>query len=181
VLWVVADIIDLGVTSYLLWLLFTNTYWVDHHLEGRATWLPDRDKLKPYFIYWLAMSSLGVLIIDSNLFFHIPLSFGKLSHIFLDPVFILTTVILGMEILEKLKFDHEVIRCVCLAEMDNVEMVQLWVAQLEEAHINFHVEGLRYRQITQFFRPFIKMRFFVDERNAEEAANIMRFEEVKQI
>ena len=69
VLWVGADMIDLGVTSYLFWLLYTNIYWVDHHLEGRASWLPERDKLKPYFIFWLVMSAFAVLINESTIVF----------------------------------------------------------------------------------------------------------------
>jgi hypothetical protein len=103
------------------------------------------------------------------------------SQIVLEPVFILTIVILGIEIIEKLKFDHKVNQYVCLAEMDNVELVQLWIAQLEEANIPFHVEGLRYRQITQFFAPFLKMMLFVDERHAEEVMNTIRLEDVQQI
>jgi hypothetical protein len=180
-LWVGAEVIDLGVTSYLLWLLFTNTYWVEHRLEGRASWLPNRDKLKPYFIFWLAMFVFEVFVNESSLFFHFSLTIDKISHIILEPVFILTMVILGIEIIEKLKFDNKMNQYVCLAEMDNVELVQLWVAQLEEASISFHVEGLRYRQITQFFAPFLKMRLFVDEQHAEEAANIIRLEDVQQI
>ncbi len=181
VLWVGADMIDLGVTSFLLWLLFTNTYWVDHHLEGRASWLPERDKLKPYFIFWLVMSAFAVLINESPLFFHFSLTIEKLSRIFLEPIFILTTVILGIEIYEKWQFEQRSIQKVCLAEMDNVELVQLWVAQLEEANLSFHVEGLRYRQLTQFFAPYLKMRLFVDESQAQDAVSIIRLEEVKQI
>jgi hypothetical protein len=90
-------------------------------------------------------------------------------------------VILGLELIEKWKFERKATQSVFLAEMDNVEMVQLWFCQLEEANITFHVEGLRYRQLTQFFAPYLKIRLFVDERNAEEAANIIRLEEVKQI
>jgi|GEM_PF-1999280 hypothetical protein len=181
VLWVGAEVIDLGVTSYLFWLLYTNTYWVDYHLEGRAAWVPNRDKLKPYFVFWLVLSVFGIFVNESSLFFHLSFTIEKVSQIVLEPVFILTIVILGIEIIEKLKFDHKVNQYVCLAEMDNVELVQLWVAQLEEANIPFHVEGLRYRQITQFFAPFLKMMLFVDERHAEEVMNTIRLEDVQQI
>jgi hypothetical protein len=173
--------IDLGLTSYLLWLLFTNGYWVNHRLEGRASWIPNRDKLKPYFIFWLVMSAFGVWVNEFSLFFHLPPTIEKMSHFVLEPIFILMTVILGIEIIEKLKFDNKVNRYVCLTEIDNVELVQLWVAQLEEANVSFHVEGLRYRQITQIFAPFLKMRLFVDERHTEEAGNIIRLQNVQQI
>jgi hypothetical protein len=181
VLWFSADMIDLGLTSYLLWLLFTNGYWVNHRLEGRASWIPNRDKLKPYFIFWLVMSAFGVWVNEFSLFFHLPPTIEKMSHFVLEPIFILMTVILGIEIIEKLKFDNKVNRYVCLTEIDNVELVQLWVAQLEEANVSFHVEGLRYRQITQIFAPFLKMRLFVDERHTEEAGNIIRLQNVQQI
>ena len=115
------------------------------------------------------------------LFFHFSLTIEKLSRIFLEPIFILTTVILGIEIYEKWQFEQRSIQKVCLAEMDNVELVQLWVAQLEEANLSFHVEGLRYRQLTQFFAPYLKMRLFVDESQAQDAVSIIRLEEVKQI
>lgn len=180
-IWVGADMIDLVVTSYLLWLLFTNSYWINYHLESRATWVPDRTKLKPYFYFWLVVSTLAGFLNESFSFSNSSLVLWNLGKIVFEPIFILTTVILGLELIEKWKFERKATQSVFLAEMDNVEMVQLWFCQLEEANITFHAEGLRYRQLTQFFAPYLKMRLFVDERNAEEAANIIRLEEVKQI
>jgi len=176
-----AAMIDLILFSFLFWFLLTNRYWIDHHLEDRATWIFDRAKLKPYFVFWLVVTAINAFLSYSFIFSHFPKTLTKLGEIFLEPIFILSTLILGIEIVEKWKFEQKAGQNVCLAEMDNVEMVQLWVAQLEEANISFHVEGLRYRQLTQFFAPYIKMRLFVDERQAMEAANIIRLEEVKQL
>jgi hypothetical protein len=179
--WSSAGTVDLILTSCLLWLLFTNTYWVNHHLEGRAEWLPDRKSLRPYFIFWLIISALANFFNEPVYYFNSSVALSRLWVIVLDPFFILLMVILGVEMVEKWKFDQTSEPKVCIAEMENVEMVQLWVSQLEEANIPFHVEGLRYRQITQFFAPYLKMRLFVGERNAEETANIIHLGEVQQI
>jgi hypothetical protein len=65
--------------------------------------------------------------------------------------------------------------------MDNVEMAQLFSAQFKEAGIPFHIEGLRYRQVTQFFAPYVKMKVFVAPPYKPEALRIMDLEHLRQV
>ena len=179
--WGIASAADYVLVASILWLLFSSHRWVNYQLEGRAFWTSGREDLKRYFIFWLIVITTSTFLMDSSLFSRHSSLIFQIQNIILNPIFILTLIVFGREIIEKLKFDKWVPHRVCLAEMDNVALVQLWAAQLEKAKISFHIEGLRYRQLTQFFEPFLKMRLFVDKRHVGRASRIIQLQKVKQI
>jgi len=177
-----ASIADYFVIALILGWLFTRPFWVDHQLEGRANWSTGRlDSLK-YFRFWIAVG-VGTKLYE-EFFKNIPFQlWSSNSHIaaMLHPIRWFTLIILGREIYENLIFIRQKQNLICLAEMDNVSMVQLWTAQFDRLKIKHHMEGLRYRQITQFFAPYVKIRVWVEASQAKKALRVMSLDRLKQV
>jgi hypothetical protein len=176
------QLIDLLILSVFLWFLFTGTYWKTLQLEGRAH-LPSKTKRScDYFLFWLAIGC--VLVFQTQIYDLIGFpnyQFRDSLHLIFDFTEWFVLIILGRELYENIKHYRENSTRECLLEMDNVEMAQLWTAQFKEANIPLHIEGLRYRQITQFFAPYLKMRVWVTPQYKEEALKIMDLDNLKQV
>ena len=174
--------VDFLVFSLFLWLLFTGSYWKTSHLEGRARLSPKSERTSSYFVVWALIGCFTILLNPVLATFSTIPSFFlfTFSNLF-DITNCFSLIILGRELYENIKHYRENSTRECLLEMDNVEMAQLWTAQFKEANIPFHIEGLRYRQITQFFAPYLKMRVWVAPQYKEEALKIMDLDNLKQV
>jgi len=166
---------------FLGWL-FTRRFWTDHQLENRAVLKTNQGDSRRFFLFWfiagltwfLCDRFSGELIAHQhpliNLFVEIT-----------DPLQWFVLLILGREITENLDFTRHNQNLICLAEMDNVSMVQLWTSQFDRLKINHHMEGLRYRQIKQFISPYVKIRVWVEPSQAKKALRVMALNRLKQV
>lgn len=174
--------VDLTIFSIVFWFLFTSKFWRESQLEGRAS-LPDGgQRATAYFLFWLCLD--WVSLSRGHISEAFSLWGGPASYL-LNAVLNFTSwfviFILGRELYENILHGFRQRDRECLVEMDNVEMAQLWAAQFKEAGIPHHIEGLRYRQITQFFSPYVKMRVWVSTDFRKAALQIMDKEHLKQI
>jgi len=177
-----APIFDLLPFTLLLWLLFTRPYWTSWHLEDRARFHPPRGRFMNLFLFWTLMALIPRWLPETLT--SLGIGFSATHFVLtetLDPLLWLTALILGRELYENIRYHRANEDRECLLEMDNVEMAQLFSAQFKEAGIPFHIEGLRYRQVTQFFAPYVKMKVFVAPPYKPEALRIMDLEHLRQV
>jgi hypothetical protein len=174
--------IDFIISSVALWLVFTSAFWIHQRLDGRILSVSTNNRSRDYFLFWFLLGAFSVF--RQDIFeWAIPSNYGLqlISFHLTDFLGWFIMILLGRELYENILHNRMNEDRECLLEMDNVEMAQLWSAQFKEACIPFHIEGLRYRQITQIFAPYLKMRVWVAPQHKEDALRIMDLENLKQV